>query len=337
MAQIEAGETSPDRLHLGTVRVGATVEASVRVFADGDDLSNIQFKVDSPSFVRVKQARLGTQTYGSKGTFIVCDIFISVNTALAGNNSAPIGVQIGEQQFEIPVTVTVAAKEADGTRLLVAGTPFHRASTEDATIFNAWLELVTSAKLDCHYLDVEPFQPVLRELDLSAFDVVLLGGGGLINVLQTDVAKLNKFLSDGGRVVVFANHFMKGSVAKANELLVPHGLRMTDTEPQGTGGYHLAEIGPVGIADTSLTKDVRMLKFHRPSPVAVTDKVTETILVSAPPYPGEGFVAVADAGKGEIVAVGISLWWNWIASKEEKGADNAVFLKNLLTKPRKKD
>jgi hypothetical protein len=130
---------------------------------------------------------------------------------------------------------------------------------------------------------------------------------------------------------------MKGSVAKANELLVPHGLRMTDTEPQSTGGYHVAEIGPSGITDTSLTKDVRMLKFHRPSPVAVTDKVIETILVSAPPYPGEGFVAVADVGKGEIVAVGISMWWLWIASEQEKGADNAVLLKNLLTKLRKKN
>jgi hypothetical protein len=55
--------------------------------------------------------------------------------------------------------------------------------------------------------------------------------------------------------------------------------------------------------------------------------------VEAPAYPDSGFLAVTRTDKGEVVVLGISLWWNWIASEPESGADNAKLLKNLLSKP----
>ena len=56
------------------------------------------------------------------------------------------------------------------------------------------------------------------------------------------------------------------------------------------------------------------------------------VLVAAPAYPGEGFIAVAQAGRGEVVALGESLWWLWLRQGGTKGSDNAALLRNLLEK-----
>ena len=50
------------------------------------------------------------------------------------------------------------------------------------------------------------------------------------------------------------------------------------------------------------------------------------------PGPAAYGVVIRD-GKGEVIALGTSLWWNWIASDVERGADNALLLQNLLMKP----
>jgi hypothetical protein len=73
--------------------------------------------------------------------------------------------------------------------------------------------------------------------------------------------------------------------------------------------------------------------FHRPSPVGVEDQKKGKILVTVPSDPDAGFVAVAQADRGQIVVLGTSMWWNWIASERESGADNAKLLQNLLSKP----
>jgi hypothetical protein len=108
---------------------------------------------------------------------------------------------------------------------------------------------------------------------------------------------------------------------------------MTDTEPAPKAKDPAIEIEDADIAKHVLTAGVETLRFHRPSPVGVEDEKRGRILVAAPPYPDAGFVAVAQADRGQVVVLGISLWWNWITSPKESGADNARLLQNLLTKP----
>src|SRR5262249_41188024 len=150
--------------------------------------------------------------------------------------------------------------------------------------------------------------------DLSEFDVILLAESGVTNLQKADVERLEKFMDEGGRVVVSASYFFRGSVPKANELLVPHGLQMTDADPDVLPVHQFFELKGADSAEDPLTKDVKQVRVHRPSPTAVTDKAKGKILVAAPHFPpGEGFIASARAGKGEIVALGASLWWHWIS------------------------
>jgi len=154
-AQPIVGGLQPDMLSLGTIRVGSKVEASVRIFGAGDDTAGVVVKTQPPRFVRVTETRLGTQNFGKLGTFVVCDIVISLDTANAGEFSGKIKVQVGEIEAEIPIAASVLEQEAKLSRVLIVETPFNRFSTSDASIFDAWLELVKTAKLDVSYLEVD--------------------------------------------------------------------------------------------------------------------------------------------------------------------------------------
>ena len=173
-AQPVAGKVQPDALTFGTVRVGATVEGSLRVFEDGNDTTGVAVKIKAPSFVRVKDQVLGTQTYGNLGTKIVCDISVSIDTSKSEDYVDNLDIQVGNQNVTVPVSVLVQPREAGLTRLLVVETPFQKFSTGDSSDFSAWLDLVKDAKLDVDYWLVDPKQSVLRDKDLSNFDVALV-------------------------------------------------------------------------------------------------------------------------------------------------------------------
>lgn len=327
-AQLTDAKSQPDHLTLGTVRVGATVEASVRVLIPGDDFTGIESQISPPKFVRVTQTRIGTQQLGNLGNFIYCDVFVSLNTERTSEFNDRLKVRLGGTEVEIPMTATVLEKTPNARRVLIVETPIQRFSTDDATLFEPWLNLVKTAELDVHYLEVDRGRPVLRELDLSNFDVVLLGGGGIFWARDEDFAKLNLFVESGGRAIVAANRFFMGTVAQANKFIVPHGLKLIDVEPEGQ--IPLIAIDEDQIHQHTLTAEINELKFYRPSPVTVEDPSKGTLLVKSPFDAERGYVAVARVGKGEVVALGISLWWNWIASQQESGADNHQLLYNLI-------
>jgi hypothetical protein len=331
-AQPDDGKPQPDRITLGTVYIGATVEASVRVLIRGDDFTGLEVKTSPPPFLRVTQSRLGTQKYGALGTFVTCDVFVSLNTSQTGELDDKLSVRVGQKDVVIPVSAKIIEKDPHTTRVLVVETPISRFSTNDASHFDAWLKLVSAARLDVSTLEVDHGLPVLRDLDLLNFDVILLGGTGIFSAKEEDLHKLKTFVESGGRVIVTANYFFRGTVEAANKFIVPLGLKMADTEPKN--GNSLVELEESDIPRHKLTEGVRKAKFFRPSPVTVEDSTSGTILLETPFDPEKGLVAVARFGKGEVVVVGTSLWWRWISSEEESGADNVRLLQNLLTSPR---
>ena len=338
-AQPDAGKLQPNRIDVGTVCVGARVEASVRVVLAGNDIPGLTVKTDAPAFAEVRRTELATRNFGNDRA--VCDVFLVFHTTITGDFKGKLGLFVDEQHVEIPLAARVVERTKSSRRVLIAETPFHRFSTDDAAVFDPWLRLVERAGLDVSYLDVERDQPVLRDLDLSSFDVVLLSGEGVFFITEKDFVKLKKFVYGGGRLIVGANHFFQNTVAKANEFVAHYGLQLADEEAElplfDANGRQLplekrvVEIGPDDITKHPLTAGVRTLKFFRPSPVSISPKVQGTILVAAPPFPGKGIVACTRSGKGEVVVLGESLWWSWISANHTSGADNVRLLENLLT------
>lgn len=281
VAQPDAGKSYPNRLDFGTVRVNATVEGSVRIFKDsvrtavktgkdatainnvqiykdGDKPAGVSFGVQPPSFATITTVELGVQTYAKDDTRIFCDVSVAITTQRIGEYAGAMKVQVGSEETTVPIRVNVLPQDPSATSVLIAQTPFDKFSTNDATAFDPWLRLVESANLDPHYLDVARNRAVLREIDLSKFDVILLGGMGLVSLLDSDVTKLKQYVNDGGRLVINANHFFRGTVDHANELLGIVGLRMTDTEEGGTNSF---ELSGNAIVSDPLTKAVSSVKF----------------------------------------------------------------------------
>ena len=54
--------------------------------------------------------------------------------------------------------------------------------------------------------------------------------------------------------------------------------------------------------------------------------------MAAPAYPGEGYIAVAQADRGEVVALGQSLWWFWLSQDRAKRRTMRRCSRNLLEK-----
>ena len=324
------GQAQPDHLPFGTVCVGGIAEGSFLVYASADD-PKPTVKVEAPKFVKV----LGTETYarqaGLGNNFTCVAVEVAIETARAGEFEGEIKVTVGEVTTKVPVSAAVKARKVGQTRLLVAGTPFERDSADNGKMYKAWTDLVRGADLDASYLLVRIKQPVLRGLDLSKYNCVLLDACALLVKTADDVQQVRAFAKAGGRVVVTTSAFFAGSVPAANEVLDGTGLELLDQEaPRG-----LKNVTPKAddFSPEVVKAGIKSTTFFRASPIRVEN--AGRVLVNAVGFEkaGLGFVATAKVGKGEITAVGVALWWWWAAGERGEGADNAKLLRWLLAPP----
>jgi hypothetical protein len=218
----------------------------------------------------------------------------------------------------------------------VVGTPFGWDSTDSSKHYKGWTDIVAAAELDAGYILVRPEKAVLRDLDLSKFNSVLLSADALVFQTPEDVKRVKAFVAEGGRVVVAANHFFVGSVKGANAVLENSGLEVLDQEPPPaqkgvtlSKEHFSAEVVKAGVESVA---------FFRASAIDV--QKGGRILVNAPyDKAGLGLVATSKLGRGDFIALGTSLWCFWVSEGEGRGqaqgSDNAKLLKFLLAPPRK--
>ncbi len=70
------------------------------------------------------------------------------------------------------------------------------------------------------------------------------------------------------------------------------------------------------------------MSFFRPAPIQVTGERGAKVLAFEPKSK-DGLVAISRQGKGELVAIGLTLVSSWIG-EQGKGSDNAQLLRNLF-------
>jgi hypothetical protein len=331
--QPKAGDVQPDQILFGTVYTGATVEASFMVFEPAKDI-NVKLEVTAPKFVKVVNKRIERHDYGPGKNFACGCVEIALDTAAPGERSGEVTVTVGQTTVKVPVKALVKARRPGLPRLLVVETPFQQYATKDGKAFNTWTGLVKDA-LDVSSLLVTRGKPVFRDLDLSKFDSVFVAESGLIDLSPADVKKVRAYAEAGGRVLVATNYFFRGSVPKANEVLAGYGLEMQDDEARVMAQNDIT-LGKDDLAAEVVKAGVGSLHFFRASPVRVTDQKRGRVLANAAGVgqAGDGFVAIGRAGKGKVIAIGESLWWNWITPEQAAGADNAKLLRWLLLPPK---
>jgi hypothetical protein len=333
-AQPKANDVQPDRLPLGTVYTGSVVEGSFLMFEAGKD-PDIPFSVTAPKFVQVRHTATHHREFGPGKDFVCGIVEFALDTSASGAMAGEFSVTLGQAAAEVPISATVITGKKGVPRLLIAETPFERYSGP-GELFKTWTDLVKDASLDVSYLLVTSGKPVLRDLDLGRFDCVLLAGMGLTELQPADIERVREFAEAGGRVVVSANAFFNGTVAKANAVLEGCGIKMRDEEARG--GEVTVTVEKDDLDPDLVKAGVKSAHFFRASPVAVTGDKAGRVLVKARGVgeTGDGFVASARAGNGEVLMLGESLWWHWITEEQSAGTDNARLLRFLLSPPREK-
>lgn len=318
----------PNRIPFGRVTVNAVAEASVLVLADGTETAGLSVKVEPPPFVRIDRIRIDQRDFGPDYRKVGCSFEVLLDTRKTGELKGDILVEFAGGKQTIPVTATVDEAVKGHTRVLILSPPFHMDSTDDAAVFQTWLELVKDAHLDVQYWLTRRDGPILRGSSLEDFDVVLLSDSGLFHVQDEDRKRLRRFVELGGRLIVGANYFYRGSVDRANSLVGIYGMKMHDEEPKSAG---VVIVPKERVIADALTKDITLLDFHRPSPIQITDAKKAKLLTR---FDDDlGIIAVARTDPGEVVLLGTSLWWFWITRNPK--SDNVKQLRNFLTKPAK--
>jgi hypothetical protein len=332
-AQPMSGQAQPDRIAFGNVYTGATVEASFLVFERGDD-TKIKFEVTAPKLVRLIDKSIDKQEYGPGNNFVRGGVVFAIDTSAAGELNGDVVVTLGRQTVKVPVRATVKPRRAGLLRMLVAETPFSRYSTGDGRMFDAWTGLVKDAAWDVSYLHTTPGKPVLRELDLSPFDCLLLGQEGLLRLTPADVKRVRTFAEAGGRVVVAANYFFRDTVKLANTVLAGYGVELQDAESRT--GPNPVDLGE-GDLDPSLVKaGIKTARFFRASPITVGKSGRVLARAVGVGNPGDAFAAITRAGRGEVVALGQSLWCFWITPEQDPNGGNKGLLRWLLASARQR-
>lgn len=315
------GSAQPGATKFGLVGVGATAEASFGVFWQDASLFDKTATVEAPAGVKV----LGVETskYNDRA---LTQIEFALDTAQARAVDAAFVVRCEGKEVRVPLTADVVVMARGGARVLVADTPFEAFSSDDPAIFDGWRHLVATARLDVDYRLVRRGRATFDVEALRRVAVVVVGCDALWALDAEQVSLLRGFVCGGGRVVLFANAFYSGSVAKANDVCAPFGVRIVDRESV-VGGEYRADAG--GIHRHPLTVGVEGVQVFRPSPAEVVDEASGTVLIDLVTPGAQPFAVLGkSAGGGEVVAIGESLWWKWCGEH----AGNERFLRNLLVR-----
>lgn len=329
-AQPVSGEVQPDRLDFGTVYHGALLEGSFLVYEAGTD-TNIKFEVDAPSTIQIIQKSMDTNEYGPGKDFVRGTVEFAIKTTQIGEFKEEVKVAMGKTHYKITIQASIKPARNGLKRILIAESALNCYATSHAEDLNDWRAMVNQAFLNISYVNVSRNKSVLRDIDLTKYDTVLLAGTGLCNLNQDDIKKAKAYVQGGGNLILSANYFFRTTVKSANDVLAGTGLEFQDIEARHPDD-HRVTLGTKDIDADLQQFGVKSLQFFRGSPITITDKEKGKVLVKTygVGQPEDAFVAMTKVGKGRILALGTSLWYHWITRNEANGTDNAKLLEWLL-------
>ena len=315
--------TSPTKVDLGMVRVGAVVESTVHIKwhtpANGNNAT-----VKLPANTQQLAVQTSNRDEGRAET----RIGLAVSTKDVGTHDATIELSLGTAKATVEVTWIVEPAVVNGSRILAACSPFMGDSTNDPAHFNTWRELVKSSKLDVDYRYPRKDAPAFSANALARVDIVIAGENALTEITRAEIARLQGFICGGGRVIVFADAFFGRTTQVATRICRPFGMVMLNREPP-PGPLHTA--ADHDLPRHALSVGVKELVVNRPSPTKITDPKMATALATLPTFGAElPFAAIATTKSGgELITIGKSLWWHWI----NQAPGNARLIRNLLVRP----
>jgi hypothetical protein len=272
-------------------------------------------QVEAPDFIRIDRSRI--EYHPSYGCFPT--VRAHVLTDRPGVHRGEITIHLIGHDYEtrtklIPVSVTVIARPTRWA-VLVTETPFQRYSTEKGVAYEPLTTVTTRLAERGVRIDFRSGLPK----SLDSWNAVLLGEDSLAFLNAGGMERLHRFVAKGGRLIVAADAFFGDTAPKANRLLSRYGLSI---DTKDAGRLMLTS----RIATDPLTRNVSKLSFFRPARVTAIDSKQVRFLAAMADDETCGFIAASKAeGRGDVVLLAQSLWWNWLGFEGNEPA-NAVML-----------
>lgn len=323
---------TPDRVAPGELRQGGVFEASVGFNIPDPNVAIEPPSIEAPSFVRIVRQKVEVSDELTRVT-----LRIAFDTSRTGHFQGNIRFRGGLYASDIGVDFTVVAPRPGQPRVLILDTPWTHYGVEDSSMLQPWLDIVRASGVVADYRwlrEADHYEPMP---DLSEYQAVLLSGDSLYSLSVAEGDELRKFASEGGRLLVFANRFYVGSVQAANRLLAPAGIRFVDREAKHAAPTNAPpeeaytfRIGSTNLTKHPLTEGVTNLHAYRASPILL-QSTNALPLALLPGLTNACLAATAPIGKGDAVAVGLTIWWGWPIEPGAQGTDTARFLSNLLS------
>ena len=200
-------------------------------------------------------------------------------------------------------------------KLLVTSSPFNLYSTDNGTHFNVMTRIMSENYINASYTENIPAV-------LAGFDGIILAEESLAWISLDEIARIENYIDAGGKLLVFADYFFRGTVESANLIINDYGLDMIDEEESGE-----VIVSRNNIISDKITNGISLLRFWRPSPISNISSVGK-ILVEKPSDTTKGYIAIS-RGNGTVIAVGDSLWWCSFLLKNFSYHNNKLFT-NML-------
>lgn len=331
--QFQPMQVSPEILDFGKLRKDGIIEARIVLEQPSRPGDTSAPQIIPAAHISVF-GRGGRRTTPLNSTYFVTryQYIVRVDTSKSGDFESTIAISWNGEAVTVPVRYTVQNENRERQRVLIIETPFNGNGVRHGRVLDALRAIVEQAALDVEYHDsTQDKGSTFSSLDLTPYATILLAGDCL--KLLTDPLmenKLTTYVKGGGTLIVAANAYLGESVQNANQILTNFGMEMQ---------YKEVENSEVAIPGSDATfpelTGVSSLRFHRPSPILITDPSIAHIIVAAPEFPALAYIARGDAGDGEIVAIGQSQWWNWIGEERMTDFDNAKLLQNMLLDQKK--
>jgi hypothetical protein len=248
----------------GAIRQHTKIEGNF-VVAPASKLASIQKNKDADELVALQgPARLGEALQWC----------YKINTGRVGPFFARGLIEADKGSFSFRFCGEVVASSVSVKKILFLTSPF--VSENSNNVRENFGHLVRNLQVDANSTLSLPENRL-------EYQTIVLNGEGLIKKPREGDGWFHDFVSRGGNIILLANRFFRGTVERANELLVRYGVSMSDSEED------FVICGASEILKSPVTSDIRNLFWFRPSPICVSDKAR--LLAVNPKRQSEGYLA----------------------------------------------
>ena len=281
----------PEEMSFGTIYASSVVEAHLVLHG-----TTMVTSLTTPEWVKLDDAQ-----FDDSGRY---NIDITADTTTVGTHKGEMRFQTDIGELKMPLSISVIKSPAPRKKVLWISTPFDAFKGSSTAPID---ELIREHNLDFDFTQRIPS-------DLKKYQCIVLNGHSLVcDIWTEDVRRLHNFVEGGGRLIIWANYFYRGSVDSANRIVRRYGLEMLDTECYRAVNINILDEHLVTDWQRALLQGVRRLSFGRTSPIISQNPAS--MLIRNPDDETVAFVAMAKEN-GEVILIGQSLLLGYIDDEE---------------------